>query len=59
MKRSLPRRDDYGGDAKRTRTSSDAATAAEDPNAPPVLLPFKRWLMTQDDAISDEDAVKK
>ncbi|GMR32303.1 hypothetical protein PMAYCL1PPCAC_02498, partial [Pristionchus mayeri] len=59
MKRSAPRRDDYPFDNKRTRQGSEAEDAANAANSAPVLLPFKKWLVQQDDSITEDDATAK
>lgn len=64
MKRPAPRRED--GDAKRPRfgrsslfcmvSSRFRGEGEESVDSAPVLLPFRRWLMKQEDAITEEDA---
>lgn len=39
--------------------SSEAEEATNAANSVPVLLPFKRWLLQQEDSITDDDAVAK
>uniref|UniRef100_A0A1I7ZBG3 Serrate RNA effector molecule homolog n=1 Tax=Steinernema glaseri TaxID=37863 RepID=A0A1I7ZBG3_9BILA len=64
MKRSGSRRDEGG--AKRSRIDSACDTyepqfnrsGVDEPTAP-VMMTFKKFLATQDDSISDEDAIAK
>ncbi|MFH4979600.1 hypothetical protein AB6A40_006309 [Gnathostoma spinigerum] len=68
MKRPVTnRRDDFtSGGTKRSRIDSasdsyDPVIKPETDNAPPspVMMTFKRFLSTQDDAITDEEAISK
>ncbi|GMT33127.1 hypothetical protein PFISCL1PPCAC_24424 [Pristionchus fissidentatus] len=60
IKRAAPsRRDDYPMDSKRNRQGSEAEDASAAANAVPVLLPFKKWLVQQDDSINEDDATSK
>ncbi|VDN07182.1 unnamed protein product [Thelazia callipaeda] len=59
------RRDDYTSTAKRSRIDSAYDTfdpvmkASADEESVPVMMTFKKFLATQDDSITDEEAIAK
>ncbi|VDD92280.1 unnamed protein product [Enterobius vermicularis] len=61
---SSTRRDDYGGGNKRSRIDSssdsyDPIIRPAEESPPRVMMTFKKFLATQDDNITDEDAIAK
>uniref|UniRef100_F1KUY4 Serrate RNA effector molecule homolog n=1 Tax=Ascaris suum TaxID=6253 RepID=F1KUY4_ASCSU len=62
---SSSRRDEYGGTAKRPRIDSASDSyepvikSVSEETASPVMMTFKRFLATQDDSITDEEAIAK
>ncbi|CAG9540891.1 unnamed protein product [Cercopithifilaria johnstoni] len=65
MKRSSSRRDDYVSNTKRSRIDSASDTydpvmkTSTDEEPVPVMMTFKKFLATQDDSITDEEAIAK
>ncbi|KAM3723165.1 Serrate RNA effector molecule [Dirofilaria immitis] len=64
MKRSSSRRDDYISSTKRSRIDASDTydpvmkiSAEEEPV--PIMMTFKKFLATQDDSITDEEAIAK